>query len=217
MGNYQNLAGKKFGQLTVIDVAGRGSNSQIFWQCHCSCGNKSQVATANLKNGHTKSCGCYGKSVATTHGQSGSKAYRSWQKMRSRCLNPNDTYFKNYGGRGIRICDRWQSFENFYVDMGDRPDERSLDRIDNNGNYTPENCRWATKKEQDRNKRNNRFITFNGRCLLLLEWAEELKINYSTLKKRLDRGWPIERALTEMPKNNARQIFKREVPKHAAI
>ncbi len=122
------------------------------------------------------------------------KAYSCWQHMKRRCLSKNDPAYKNYGGRGIKVCDRWLKFSNFYADMGDRPDGLSLDRIDNDGNYEPGNCRWATRKEQNRNTRRNRHITYKGETKILIEWVEHFGIYKSIITDRLNKG----RALDEV-------------------
>lgn len=141
-----------------------------------------------------------------THGHTSSRTgktlvsptYRSWMKMKDRVFNPNHVAYMRYGGRGISICERWvKSFENFLSDMGERPKGKSLDRRDNGGNYTPENCYWATSKEQSRNTCTNRLLTFHGLTLSVAEWAERFYIHPATIYQRLKRGWSIERALVE--------------------
>lgn len=127
----------------------------------------------------------------------GTKINGIWRTMIQRCSNKNAFNYKHYGGRGIIVCREWMIFENFYRDMGDIPEKMTIDRIDNNGNYTPENCRWATRKKQANNTRRNYFITYNNKTQTVAEWARELDINYSTLHKRIRRGWNLERALSE--------------------
>lgn len=139
-----------------------------------------------------------------THGASRTKIYNIWLKMISRCTKALDPAYDRYGGRGIRVCDRWMSFENFFADMGDCPAGKSLDRIDVNGDYRKENCRWASHKEQNQNRRDNRMITFNGETLVLQEWARRLGITHSTLQERLSK-WTLERALTEPAHNTRKQ------------
>ena len=123
------------------------------------------------------------------------KTYRSWQSMRQRCSNPARASYPYYGGRGIKVCERWNSFDNFLKDMGERPDGMWIDRIDGNGDYCPENCRWSTPKEQCRNRSSNRVITHNGQSRLMVEWSELKGIPLRTLSRRINDGWPIERAL----------------------
>lgn len=132
-----------------------------------------------------------------THGMTKTPTYQSWQAMLKRCTNPNHIFYKYYGGIGIKVCERWRKFENFLADMGERPADRSLDRINNDGNYEPGNCRWATRKEQGRNTRANKFITFRGETLCLEEWALRTGLGKYVLSHRLSTGkWSIEKALT---------------------
>lgn len=198
------MIGQKFNRLTVIQSYVSDKYGNIQWLCKCDCGNEKVVTSSKLKSGHTKSCGCFsrenGRKQFTTHGMVGTVVYKTWENMKKRCTNPNVPNYERYGGRGIKVCDRWlNSFENFYSDMGDLPFEKAqIDRIDNNGDYSPENCRWVSAKENSRNKRNNRKHTFNGETLCLIEWSERTGINYWTLKGRVNkRGYTIERALSE--------------------
>ena len=162
--NFIDLTDKRFCRLIVVEKTDRrsGSNGSIVWKCKCDCGKETFVSSDNLRSGNTTSCGCLQKERAsetkTIHRQSYSSEYRAWQNMKARCYNPNNKYYKNYGERGIEVCDRWKdSFENFFEDMGPKPSSKhSIDRIDVNGNYEPENCKWSTDQEQARNKRNQR-------------------------------------------------------------
>jgi len=153
MAKLINIIGMKFGKLTVEKIVGKTKTRDTLWKCNCDCGEQKIVCGGKLKSGHTKSCGCLknGNTNAVTHGKHSSRTYKSWNAMKNRCTNKNVTGYKYWGGRGITICDDWMKFENFYSDMGDRPLEKSLDRINNNGNYEPSNCRWATSKEQNNN------------------------------------------------------------------
>lgn len=138
-----------------------------------------------------------GNNNAFQHGQSYTKTYVSWRQMWMRCSNPNVKQYQWYGARGIKVCDRWKDFKNFYADMGNRPEGLTLDRIDNDGDYEPSNCRWATQQEQQRNRRDNVWLTLNGQTLTLTEWGRQLGISKVTLCARLTRyGWSVERALT---------------------
>lgn len=194
---FQDLTGQKFARLTVLGFAG-----QRFWYCRCECLNVTKVMAGNLKNSHTMSCGCFNSDKITTHGHvSGYKkspTYKSWQSMLNRCQNSKNEYFKDYGGRGIKVCQSWQKFENFLADMGERPEGKTLDRYpDNNGNYSPENCRWATKKEQQNNRRNSIFLTYEGKTQTMGQWEVEKGMCKSTLRSRIIKlGWPIEKAFT---------------------
>lgn len=134
--------------------------------------------------------------MATTHGKCGSRIHNVWRGIKSRCENPNSPCFHRYGGRGISLCAAWQSFDQFYADMGDVPDGMSIERIDNEGNYEPGNCRWATVREQSRNRRSNVVLTHAGRTMCVKDWANTLGIPRTTLKNRLREGWSVERALT---------------------
>lgn len=151
-----NLAGSRFGRLVVIGEAGRTSGGHITWNCVCDCGSRSVVAGKQLRSGHTKSCGCYRFDACVTHGMKGTKTYGAWVDMLQRCTNQRNRNYRNYGARGIFVCDRWRSFVSFLEDMGEAPKGRSIDRIDVNGNYEPGNCRWATAAEQALNKQAHR-------------------------------------------------------------
>jgi len=199
-GKRIDLTGQVFGRLTVMGFS--HCKTHAYWHCSCKCGKVCIVRAPNLKSGNTVSCGCYNREIAkllaTTHGMSSSLDYKIWQAMVQRCINHNSLDYKDYGGRGIVVCDSWLKFEAFYRDMGPRPSkDHSLDRIDNNGPYCKENCRWATKKEQGNNQRSNRLLTHNGDTRTMSEWSASIGIPYVTLQSRIVRGWDVDRALTE--------------------
>lgn len=201
------LSGKVYGKLTVLREAFvKKPNWCRSWLCICSCGKESVVQQANLRSGHTTSCGCLKSISLTTHGhtkgktQSGarvkSKEYGAWTRMLSRCNSPTHHKYKDYGARGITVSQEWLSFEVFYTDMGVCPgSEYSIDRMDNSLGYYKENCRWATRKEQMRNRTVNRKLTFQGKTLCVAEWAEALGIPGSVIFKRLRMGWSTEDCL----------------------
>lgn len=193
-----DLAGRTFGRLTVHKYAGRDSKHR-FWKCRCSCGRKTVSRTDALIGGKANSCGCLNiehiKVVATTHGKHRTPEYRAWNGMLYRCTNPRSKSFKDYGGRGIVVCERWRhSFENFYADMGQRPSKKhSIDRKDNDGNYEPGNCRWATRSAQNSNRRilprrNARVISHAGQRLTISQWANLAGMSYAVLNQRLHKG-----------------------------
>lgn len=205
MSKIKDLTGQKFTRLTVLGLHEiRAKNS--YWHCVCECGNKMITRSDALKSGRAKSCGCLHKESAsnicksrnTTHGKAGSKTYKIWVGMLSRCTNPNTNCFKSYGGRGISICERWRTFENFIADMGECPPGLSIDRIDVNGDYEPSNCRWADMKTQSRNKRKNRLLTHNNQTRCVAEWAEIYGVDRCIIKDRLRLGWDTQDAL-EIP------------------
>lgn len=203
MGKVKNLLGQTFGRLTVLTLA--RIEKRAIWACSCSCGKIVEVTGNSLCSGNTSSCGCLhteqlvSRNMADAKGVKNHPLYLTWTSMLMRCGNPNDAYYSIYGGRGIKVCDRWKSFETFCADVGDRPQDMTLDRIDTNGDYSPENVRWATAETQARNRRTNRMIEFAGRRLCVTEWALETGINKAVIAQRLNRGWAISDALTIRP------------------
>lgn len=193
--------GDIFGRLTVINANCSRSNtkeSKLQSECICECGNKTIVVNNALRTGNTKGCGCHIHKPRHGHCRRKklTKAYQTWRDMKQRCNNPTNEAYKDYGGRGIQICESWYKFENFLADMGEPTPKMTLDRIDVNGNYEPSNCRWTNRKVQANNKRNTYYVSFNERTQTLTDWAEELGIKYTTLQLRLRRGWCVEKALT---------------------
>jgi hypothetical protein len=190
------LAGQRFGLLNVISQS-KHIGRRIAWLCRCDCGTELIVAANNLSSGHTRSCGCVRKGVNKRHGMSETAEYRSWCKMKARCYDRNDKRYQNYGGRGIAVCSRWRnSFENFFEDMGPRPEGYSLERIDNDGIYEPSNCIWVPIENQSRNRSTVRWIEFKGKRMSIADWSREMDIGFATLRFRLDHGWPVHLALT---------------------
>lgn len=190
------LEGKKFGRLLVLNrIKKQGAKKYSLYECLCDCGNKIITRSDTIQKGI--SCGCFQKEQVTSHGKSNSQVYKTWRSMKYRCYNENNPAYVHYGHRGIKVCDRWlESFENFYADMGDPPSENhSIDRIDNNGDYIPENCRWATWEEQENNKSTNVFLTYKDETKTMAEWCKKLNMPMSTLHNRLKR-WSIEKALS---------------------
>lgn len=199
----QDRAGERFGRFLIVSPVRDPRRGGFSWLCRCDCGNERVVPYADLKRGRSTSCGCYCNEqrqaqrgrVNVTHGQSKASIYHTWRSMLARCGNPNNTSYSHYGGRGIAVCERWLSFENFYADMGDAPLGKSLDRIDPNGNYEPNNCRWSTQKEQQRNRVSHRLLTIRGETHPASVWAELRGLRQDTLNRRLARGWRPEDAV----------------------
>jgi hypothetical protein len=193
-----DLTGQRFGSLVALSEDGYMGRCTV-WLCQCDCGARVRMRTITLRGG-AQSCRACGNTrqaaKIASHGMHRDPVYKAWRGMRSRCENPNDKGFHNYGGRGIRVCERWQAFPVFYEDMGDPPPGMSIDRIDNDGDYEPGNCRWATVVEQGRNRRTNRLVTFNGQTKCVTAWAEESGLTATCLLQRLKRGWAVELALT---------------------
>jgi hypothetical protein len=205
---FIDITGQVFGRWTVMSRALNNRRGNPQWHCRCECGTEAVVLSGNLREGKTLSCGCLARSITstcrTTHGatRGGATAeYRAWRHVHSRCTNPRVRSWANYGARGITICERWRGdggFVRFLEDMGSRPSpDHSIERIDNEGPYSPDNCRWATRIEQGNNKRNNRRFTYEGRSLTIPEWSRETGINFKTLGTRLNLGWSFQRAITE--------------------
>lgn len=191
------LAGRRFGLLVAVEP-GHNSGGRVVWRCRCDCGAECWPHSTSLISGNTRSCGCKNAAdrlrAVTRHGQTKTPEYQAWLAAKARCSRKNLPGYALYGGRGITVCDRWiNSFENFIADMGARPSPKhSLDRIDVNGNYSPENCRWATIAVQTRNRRSNVWVTVNGRKLTAKDAALELGIGAAIIYRRLSDGWSID-------------------------
>ena len=192
-----DLTGQRFERLTALTYTGANG----MWLCRCDCGKEKTVSGVELRRGRTRSCGCLHREIAKTgdcrrvHGMSSSPEYRSWSAMLTRCTDSTRKEFKNYGGRGITVCEEWKSFEVFFADMGKRPPKTTLDRIDVDGNYEPGNCRWATNKEQAENRRCSVLMTANGKTATQEEWARELGTSASVLRYRRSIGMTDEQAI----------------------
>lgn len=209
--NALDLIGQRFGRLTVTEkLPQKIYNGCVGWRCRCDCGKEVVSITGNLRSGNTLSCGCHrddnarenGAKYATKHGHSKSPLYRTWVDMLRRCGDPVRKEWPLYGGRGIRVCERWlASFEAFATDMGPRPPGMSLDRRDNDGPYSPENCRWASPSQQTANTRRARWITAFGQSKTLKQWADECGVRPSLLHQRVYRdGMTPEAAILKSQK-----------------
>jgi len=200
-----NLSGRIFGRLTALSVE-RSHPRYDMWRCRCECGVESIARATHLTAGKIRSCGCLMKDLMSetrsTHGCSRigkmTPEYSVWRGIKCRTRNTRTKSYKNYGGRGIEMCNRWNDFTNFLSDMGPRPSKNhSIDRIDVNGNYEPDNCRWATMKEQMRNTRKSHLISFRGKTQCIAAWADEVGMSQDLVWNRIRYGWSPERALTE--------------------
>jgi hypothetical protein len=204
----QDLRGQTFGRLTVTSYVGcqiSGRKQYHCWRCVCTCGGTPVVQGRSLRRGDTRSCGCLGLEHSLSgnarrrHGMKHTSEYNTWNTMYQRCHNPNCASYKNYGGRGVKVCKRWQkSFDNFFSDMGRKPSpSHCLERINNDGDYEPGNCCWATRAEQSCNKRNNRILIHNGEALIAAEWSRRTGISDRQILRRIDiYGWSVADALT---------------------
>lgn len=204
---FIDLTGQRFGRLTVLERAPNRSN-RVHWLCRCECGNKSEVAAGCLRSGNTKSCGCLDiealKKRATTHGHTTGRVrtpeYKAWTDMWKRCRSHDKRYFADYLARGIRVCERWKHYSNFFADMAPKPPGLSLGRIDNSKGYSPENCRWETQSQQMRNTRRNRMVLLNGVEMPLIEAIEKSGISKARVYDRMRAGLPREQWLAPVRK-----------------
>lgn len=202
MKQKQNFIGQRFGKLLITDFVDM-RNRHSRWAAICDCGNTSVAWGSSLKSGHTNSCGCLRVDVGvingnkrTTHGMTKTSTYECWKAMRGRCEKTGNIGYKHYGGRGISVCDRWSSFESFLADMGVAPIGMSLDRIDVNGNYEPNNCKWSTDSEQCRNKRDNRLVTAFGKTMPMAAWSDVYGVKAAVIRQRLNRSIDAETAVS---------------------
>ncbi len=205
--NYQTkikeMIGKKFGLFFVLARGNNDKSGKPKWICVCDCGTFKAVGGTSLRVGHSTNCGCvriqknmvHISTLTKTHGMRNTRTYSIWRGMLNRCNNPNATGYHLYGGRGIAVCELWSKFENFYADMGEAPRGLTIDRINSDENYEPGNCRWATMKEQENNRRNNVKITYCGETRSVGDWASILGVDRGPIYRRLARGWSVEDAL----------------------
>jgi len=197
----EDLRGLRFGRLVILDNVNYGTSRHAKLKCACDCGIIKLVNKSSLLAHDSESCGCLQRQLlsikTTTHGKYHSLEYKAWAYMRTRATNPNHKHWGRYGGRGITVCERWKTFENFFEDMGEKPFPKAqLDRIDNDGNYELENCRWATPQENASNKSNTIWITLNGETKTLAEWSEITGMKKDTIKARINTyGWSADKAL----------------------
>lgn len=205
--------GARFGRLSVTGSPYYVREGRNLWyvECACDCGVVKHYICKNIYRGKTVSCGCFSSqrvrpAFNASHRMSGTSTYRAWASMKTRCLNPKASHYEQYGGRGISICDRWMEFENFFSDMGERPDGKTLDRIDVNGNYEPSNCRWATDDEQMNNKQDSVYLEYQGRKLTVAQWAKETGFDRSAIDVRIKLGWSVEKILTIPPRLGRNQF-----------
>jgi len=201
-----DMTGIRYGRLVAISPAGpSGGRGGVPWIFRCDCGTTKTINGYRVRVGESTSCGCFRRDAGAlrgassrTHGKSGSPTYMTWQSMLERCENKRHDAYADYGGRGIKVCERWHLFADFYEDMGERPSGLTLDRYpDKNGNYEPSNCRWATWNEQARNRRGNVRIEFDGHSATLAEWSERTGLARHVLAYRIASAWPLDRAFTE--------------------
>lgn len=197
-----NYIGKKYNNLTVIEYGARDSMGRMRVLCMCDCGNIKSYDMYSVKSGNTKSCGCFRSTIAknkmTKHGMSNTRLFKTWVQMRQRCSCETSKKYKYYGGRGIFVCNEWEEFNNFYEWSKESGynDELTIERIDVNGNYCPENCTWIKSELQQRNKRSNVKIEYNGETKILKDWCNDLNLNYKLSSGRLKAGWSVERTFS---------------------
>lgn len=201
MSKFIDLTGKRYNHLFVIEKDNTKDNGNTYWKCKCDCGNFTSVSGKNLKANAVKSCGCLRKTAPNkTHGLSNTREYRKWVNIKKRCYDPSYAAYKNYGGRGIKMCDQWHnSFEAFYKWIKEHrtSDDQSIDRIDNNGDYSPDNCRMTDAKVQANNRRMCHYYSHDGKTQTLMQWCEELGLDYKRTHNRIFKlGWDFEKAIS---------------------
>ena len=203
MADINDISGQRFGRLIVLRLIER-TRSATRWECRCDCGAITVTAASRLKSGKTQSCGCLRAELTSErrkiHGLSAHGTYKSWVQILQRCTNPKDKRWSQYGGRGITIAPQWLDFSAFVRDMGIKPQGCSIDRIDNNGNYEPGNCRWASQQTQQNNRSNNHLLTAMGQTMTIAEWSRHSGIQWNTLWARIRAGWSAELAVSTKPR-----------------
>lgn len=192
---HEDYIGQKFNRLTILSFAPTRRNGS-YVNCLCECGTLKEIRLIHLSQGVTVSCGCAFLESVTKHGMYQKAEHGVWRVMRQRCNDANCKEYPRYGGRGIKVSQEWNDFAVFYADMGPRPKGMSIDRIDNDAGYSKENCRWATRKEQSRNRRNTVFAEVNGVLKTVSEWCEHYDISRNTVYERIKRGWDWQNAIT---------------------
>lgn len=192
---HTDLSGSEFNGVKILRVSHKNKRSEYYYECLCHCGKTFVGNGYQVRTGDKKSCGCLLDS--RKHGKVNTPEYGVWAAMKRRCFNLNDAHYSNYGGRGITVCERWLDFKNFSADMGERPSpDHQIERKNNNGNYDPSNCKWATHKEQSLNRRSNVILAHGCESMPVTEWARRLNTKMTTLDRRLKRGWSIEKTVT---------------------
>ena len=208
----EDLTGLRCGTLMVIRPTNEYSCGKRRWLCQCECGKRTKVVASLLKHGKQKSCGCKTREILskarTVHGETDSRTWKAWKNMRDRCLCPSHKSFRDYGGRGIKVCEKWMVYSKFREDMGVCPEGLTLGRIDNGGNYEKGNCRWESRKQQARNRRSSVTLTFGGITATVVEWSERIGIEQDSLYKRLEAGWTEEETLTRPPRVQKNSVSK---------
>ena len=209
-----NLEGQKFNRLLVLErTCSKDKRGSAYWRCLCDCGNIIEARGTHLRSGGVQSCGCLVKDTAhnlnLTHGDTNRRLFKIWTQMRNRCNNPNNYHYFLYGGRGITVCDEWEqdynSFKTWSLEHG-YDETLTIDRINNNGNYCPENCRWVSYKEQGNNRRTNKCLSYNNETHTLTEWAAITGINFATLQSRIKMNWDVEKVLTTPVRKYCRRM-----------
>lgn len=198
---FKEIAGQRFGRLVALERIRKEKNGKLktFWVCQCDCGKKVELRIDLLNENGAKSCGCIKdeklRERVYKHGMANTPTYTVWEGIIGRCNNPKNYQYSYYGGRGIKVCERWLDFQNFFTDMSEKPEGLTIDRIDVNGDYCPENCRWVDMKTQSNNRRNNHLIECDGVIKTLQQWSDETGIHIATIDRRLELGWSIHDAL----------------------